>query len=181
MARKVIGTSTAAFCVFDREALTHRLADSCDWWSIERDELAEVNAGNCLIFGTGTDGGFEVDVTEGRGVPSPDVAVVIRAPSGKIYLGAGEGVLDFHRVTAEEVMVPMSLITAIPLEMPVSSALELSRVCGPGLRIRVPPVGERVDPHLIAPESPAPRELEDGVQVVDVRMDAPVREQPEQM
>ncbi len=92
MITKRIATSTAAFCVFDLEALTHRLADSCDWWSIERDELAEINAGNCLIFGTGYDGGFEFEVTTGSALSSPDVEVVIRAPSGKIYLGAGEDI-----------------------------------------------------------------------------------------
>ncbi|MDH3641474.1 MAG: DUF6386 family protein [Gammaproteobacteria bacterium] len=92
MVSKLISTGTAAFCVFDLEAMTHRLADSCDWWSVERDELAEINAGNCLIFGTGYDGGFDFDITQGRGLASPDVEVVIRAPSGRIYVGAGEDI-----------------------------------------------------------------------------------------
>lgn len=37
------------------------------------------------------------------------------------------GVLDFNRVTARDVMIPLSNVTAIPLEMPVSTAVELGR------------------------------------------------------
>ena len=92
MVAKRIATSTAAFCLFDLAALTHRLDDSCDWWSIERDELTEINAGNCLIFGTGYDGGFGFEVTLGQGLASPELEVAIRAPSGKLYLGAGEDI-----------------------------------------------------------------------------------------
>ena len=92
MVEKRICTDTAAFCLYDLDALTHRLADVCDWWSIERDELAELNAGNCLIFGTGTDGSFDFEVADDRRIASADIEVVIRAPSGKLYLGAGEDI-----------------------------------------------------------------------------------------
>ena len=37
-----------------------------------------------------------------------------------------QGVLDFNRVTAAEVVVPLSKITAIPLEMSVRTALDLA-------------------------------------------------------
>lgn len=55
-----------------------------------------------------------------------------------------EGVLDFQRLTAEEVMVPLAGVTAIPLEMPVTSALELSRETGYNQFPVISPEGEFV-------------------------------------
>ncbi|MFK4304403.1 MULTISPECIES: DUF6386 family protein [unclassified Paenibacillus] len=43
-------TDTATLCVFDTEALKHRLDDEPDWWSIEEDELGELNQGNVALF-----------------------------------------------------------------------------------------------------------------------------------
>jgi CBS domain containing-hemolysin-like protein len=41
-----------------------------------------------------------------------------------------QGVLDFNRLTVRDVMIPLSKVTAIPLEMPTSAALELARETG---------------------------------------------------
>ena len=88
--KKLIGTGTAAFCIFDLEALAHRLDDDCDWWSVEEDEVEEINKGNCIIFGTGIDGGFDFEIFENEVISEPNLEVIIKAPSGKIYIGAGE-------------------------------------------------------------------------------------------
>lgn len=88
--KKLIGTDTAAFCIFDLAALHHRLTDTCDWWSLEELELEEINKGSCIVFGTGVDGGFEFHVLEGETVSSPSIEAVIRVPSGQIYIGPGE-------------------------------------------------------------------------------------------
>ena len=42
-------TGTATMCLFDLASLKHRVEEPSDWWSIPEDELAEVNAGNCLF------------------------------------------------------------------------------------------------------------------------------------
>lgn len=38
-----------------------------------------------------------------------------------------QNVLDFHRVTVREAMIPLSRVTAVPLEMPILAVLELAR------------------------------------------------------
>ncbi|WP_431089630.1 DUF6386 family protein [Paenibacillus sp. 8b26] len=43
-------TDTATLCIFDTEALKHRLDDEPDWWSIEEDELGELNQGNVAFL-----------------------------------------------------------------------------------------------------------------------------------
>ncbi|MGM1019737.1 MAG: DUF6386 family protein [Bacillota bacterium] len=49
-------TDTATFCLFDTEALKHRLDDEPDWWSVEEDELGELNQGNVAFFNLRADG-----------------------------------------------------------------------------------------------------------------------------
>ena len=43
-------TDTATLAIFDPAALAHRITDTADWWSIAEDALAEINAGNCLLY-----------------------------------------------------------------------------------------------------------------------------------
>lgn len=49
-------TDTATICIYDIDALKHRLNDDADWWSVEKDELEEVNKGNVMFVNIGNDG-----------------------------------------------------------------------------------------------------------------------------
>ncbi|MGC5774005.1 DUF6386 family protein [Paenibacillus pabuli] len=87
-------TDTAALCLYDLAALKHRVEDTPDWWSIAEDELAEVNAGNCLFLNLGEDGQYEVQWSledAGKEVETAQV-YYLRVPSGNVYLGAAEDV-----------------------------------------------------------------------------------------
>lgn len=89
-------TDTATMCVYDLGELKHRLDDTPDWWSISEDELAEVNAGNCLFFNLGQDGVYEVnwieaDVGMEDGMPMAEV-LYFRVSSGSVFVGAADDV-----------------------------------------------------------------------------------------
>lgn len=83
-------TDTATMCIYDLEALKHRIADDCDWWVMPEDELKEVNEGNVIFVGLGEDGSFEV-ILEPLSAKA-DLEVTIRCPSGKVFIGAAEEV-----------------------------------------------------------------------------------------
>lgn len=83
-----VSTDTATVCLFDLERLRHRKEDVGDWWSIERFELAEVNAGNALFFNLGQDGTYQVQISVQESVKTPTFA--IRVSSGTLFLGPGE-------------------------------------------------------------------------------------------
>jgi hypothetical protein len=84
-------TDTATIVVFDPARMLHRLDDDADWWSISRDEVAEINQGNALFVSVGADGVYDLEV-----VPRPPsegvkhVEALIRNDSGRLFLGAGE-------------------------------------------------------------------------------------------
>jgi len=83
-------TDTATMCVFDIASLKHRLEDDVDWWSIPNAELEEVNRGNVAFLNLGTDGKYSFTfVTK---LHCPQVEINLRAPSGRIFLGAAEEV-----------------------------------------------------------------------------------------
>lgn len=84
----LISTDTATLSVFDLDAIKHRISDTADWWSLPEDEVEEVNRGNIIFIGLGDDGVYEVNVTDH--IISPDVTLFLRAPSGAIFIGAGE-------------------------------------------------------------------------------------------
>jgi len=84
-----IVTDTASVAVFDLAALVHRVDDECDWWADPGDELKELRARNLLIVGLGSDGIYEVEVTDTQ-VENASVFSLL-APSGIIFVGAGEG------------------------------------------------------------------------------------------
>ncbi|KAF6559400.1 hypothetical protein G9G63_24245 [Paenibacillus sp. EKM202P] len=81
-------TDTATLCLFDTQALKHRLNDEPDWWSIEADELGELNAGNAAFLNLGADGTYEVVITDH--IEQPTVRLFLKVPSGNIFIGAGE-------------------------------------------------------------------------------------------
>lgn len=83
-----ISTDTATLSVFDLDAIKHRVGDTADWWSLPEDEIEEVNKGNIIFIGLGDDGIYEVNVTEH--INTPDVTLFLKAPSGFIFIGAGE-------------------------------------------------------------------------------------------
>ena len=87
-------TDTSTLCVFDLSCLKHRLDDDVDWWSIPDEELSEVNLGNVVFLGLGTDGEFAVEIVDL--VSQPVIKVNIKVPSGKVFIGAAE------EVTADE-------------------------------------------------------------------------------
>jgi hypothetical protein len=83
-------TDTSTICIFDLEAIRHRVNDAPDWWSISSEELDEMNRGNVAFLGVGRDGDFEVTVEDS--LRESDVSVLLRCPSGKVFIGAGEEV-----------------------------------------------------------------------------------------
>ncbi|MGM1047231.1 MAG: DUF6386 family protein [Bacillota bacterium] len=87
-------TDTATMCVYDLGELKHRLDDTPDWWSISEDELAEVNAGNCLFFNLGQDGVYEVNWIEADVGMEDGMAEVLyfRVSSGSVFVGAADDV-----------------------------------------------------------------------------------------
>ncbi|WP_405153506.1 DUF6386 family protein [Paenibacillus sp. FSL K6-0108] len=87
-------TDTAALCLYDLASLKHRVEDTADWWSIAEDELAEVNAGNCLFLNLGEDGQYEVQWSLDESVKEVEIELLyhFRVPSGTVYVGAADDV-----------------------------------------------------------------------------------------
>lgn len=85
-----ITTDTATLCVFDLDAAKARLHDSADWWTTPETEILELNAGNVAFFGLGSDGVFVVHMVDD--LPDAKAVVNLRAPSGRVFIGAGEEV-----------------------------------------------------------------------------------------
>ena len=88
--RFTLTTSTASMCVFDPEALAHRQNDPPDWWSDFMEEIDEVNAGNVMIIGLGTDGSYETQIGTGVDSSGSSVTALIRNVSGCMFVGPGE-------------------------------------------------------------------------------------------
>lgn len=125
-------TDTATMCVFDLAGLRHRLHDTADWWSIPADELAEVNAGNVAFFNLGSDGAYAVELCDA--VPDPQVAVALRALSGRVFLGAAE------EVTAEG-LEPEAVFGGAFVDLAPGNYRVLARRAGATLRIAIVPGG----------------------------------------
>jgi hypothetical protein len=112
--RFAIATGTATVCVFDLEALKHRVADYADWWSDEDEELKEVNAGNVLFVALGSDGRYDIEVrSDGRFDDAQSaVAALLVCPSGRLFVGPGEDVSggdlepDRRRTTGRLLTIP---------------------------------------------------------------------------
>lgn len=83
-----IFTDTATLVIFDLLSLRHRLSDTPDWWSLPEDELEEINRGNAVFLNLGQDGGYTVQVVDD--LHDFSGSVCIQAPSGRIFVGAGE-------------------------------------------------------------------------------------------
>lgn len=90
--RKIISiqTDTATLVIYDLMSLKHRINDDADWWSVQEDEVEEINKGNLLFLNLGDDGAYKVhiknDVDEYTG------SLFLSVPSGKVFIGAGEDV-----------------------------------------------------------------------------------------
>jgi len=82
-----IYTGTATIVIYDLESLRHRLNHDVDWWASPQDEIFELNERNLLIVGLGSDGFYDLEVTEGERGKN---AFSLRFPSGHIFVGAGE-------------------------------------------------------------------------------------------
>ena len=84
-------TDTATIVIYDLGRLKHRLDDPCDWWSVPKNEVLEINQGNALFVATGYDCGFDIEIVTSD--PLPDTLVVralIKNDSGCFFIGAGE-------------------------------------------------------------------------------------------
>lgn len=81
-------TDTATLSVFDIDAVKHRVPDSPDWWTIEENEILEVNKGNIAFLGLGADGDYIVKVSES--VEGEAGTLNLHFPSGNVFIGAGE-------------------------------------------------------------------------------------------
>lgn len=85
---RVISTDTATVCVFDVAAMKHRMNDVGDWWSIPRNELAEVKNGNALFLNLGADGNYRIEVSNKVDPAMP--GYFLNTPSGNLFIGPGE-------------------------------------------------------------------------------------------
>ncbi|WP_377700817.1 DUF6386 family protein [Pseudoduganella sp. UC29_71] len=83
-------TDTATMCIFDLASLKDRLADDADWWCTPQDELNQVNMGNCIFLGLGSDGNYGIHLVDK--IDSPQVTINLNIPSGHVFLGAAEEV-----------------------------------------------------------------------------------------
>ncbi|MEQ9902811.1 MULTISPECIES: DUF6386 family protein [Pectobacterium] len=83
-----IFTDTATIVIFDLQSLKHRITDTADWWSIEEDEIDEINNGNAVFLNLGSDGEYLINIVEY--LNDYDGVAYINAPSGNIFIGAGE-------------------------------------------------------------------------------------------
>ncbi|WP_442109123.1 DUF6386 family protein [Pseudomonas sp. NUPR-001] len=81
-------TDTATLVVFDLQAIQHRIDDTCDWWSIQVDELLEMNEGNIAFLNVGGDGRYQVKIQED--LLREFGGVYLKFPSGRVFIGAGE-------------------------------------------------------------------------------------------
>ena len=86
-----VQTDTATIVFYDLSCLKHRLQDRCDWWSDPKLEIEEINSGNAVFIGIGTDGVVSVDISES--FPLDEFLVFnIKNESGTFFLGGGENV-----------------------------------------------------------------------------------------
>ncbi|WP_409308408.1 DUF6386 family protein [Pectobacterium sp. B1J-3] len=83
-----IFTDTATVVIFDLQSLKHRITDTPDWWSIEDDEIDEINNGNAIFLNLGSDGEYSINVVES--LNGYNGSAYISSPSGNIFIGAGE-------------------------------------------------------------------------------------------
>lgn len=83
-----IFTDTATLVIFDLQSLKHRITDTPDWWSIEDDEIDEINNGNAVFLNLGSDGEYSINIVES--LNDYNGFAYINAPSGNIFIGAGE-------------------------------------------------------------------------------------------
>ena len=82
-----VHTDTAAIVIYDLGALKHRLDDDVDWWADPLEEIVEINNRNLLIIGLGSDGFYDLDVSDAGGF---DRSYSLFFPSGRVFIGAGE-------------------------------------------------------------------------------------------
>ena len=86
-------TDTATLAVFDPVRLKHRLDDHADWWSLTKDEVADINAGNVLFVSTGLDGDYVLNVyfeAAPHSVSPISLSALIGCDSGELCFHAGE-------------------------------------------------------------------------------------------
>src|SRR5262245_24423499 len=90
-------TDTATLAGFDPMGLTHRVADTSDWWTDNFLELEEVRLGAMALIDLGSDGVFRARITDGDLTPDEHdyAAEVIRdlgleVTSNAVYVGPGE-------------------------------------------------------------------------------------------
>src|SRR5690606_31437992 len=87
-------TDTAELAIFDPERLLHRKDEAGDWWTLQRENLLELNAGNLLSRDLGADGLYSVDVEKiaGGQISSTSIKANLNVGSGSIFIGAGEDI-----------------------------------------------------------------------------------------
>lgn len=85
-----LATSTASLCILDPSRMKHRVNDPPDWWSDFMVEIEEVNLGNAMIVGLGSDGNFVINVGDGGDASKKSVSALIGNESGRVFVGPGE-------------------------------------------------------------------------------------------
>jgi hypothetical protein len=83
-----ITTDTATICLFDPLAMRHRIDDVGDWWSLPDNELHEVRQRNAIFLNLGSDGSYSVLI--GAGAREDGLALSLKVPSGRLFVGPGE-------------------------------------------------------------------------------------------
>lgn len=121
-----IVTDTSTVAIFDLTAIRHRFDDTSDWWSILEDELDEMNQGHILFLGVGADGGFNISVVDQ--LENADGLLHIKAPSGQIFVGAGEDTTGGELEPDDSPAVSGAMLTMNPGNYAVTYRKEQNRL-----------------------------------------------------
>ncbi|MBL8018704.1 MAG: hypothetical protein JNM27_03485 [Leptospirales bacterium] len=93
-------TDTATLALFDPELLAHRINDAApDWWTYKFAELPEVIEGRLLLLDLGSDGAYQVRITNQELAANEKAYArnklgpfALKVKSGELFTGAGEEV-----------------------------------------------------------------------------------------
>ncbi|WP_028592331.1 DUF6386 family protein [Paenibacillus massiliensis] len=115
-------TDTSTVAIFDLAAIRHRFDDTSDWWSIPEDELDEMNQGHILFLGVGHDGQYHISIVDQ--LDDADGLLHLQAPSGQIFVGAGEDTTGGELEPDDSTAVSGAMLTMNPGNYAVTYRME---------------------------------------------------------
>ena len=83
-------TDTATIVIFGLSSLKHKLSSGCDWWSVDKLALVEINKKNVCFIELGTDGIYQLIIQ--HSVDGLEYIQDLEVIDKEIFIGAGEEV-----------------------------------------------------------------------------------------